>query len=132
MKIQPYKMRSLAKRINQKLNPRYYGPYEAQQKIGAVAYKLKLPEDSKVHPVFHASLLKKVVRPPTEPQPLPSCLNEEWLLDVVPEEAVAVRRNEQGQNEVLVKWRGLPKFENSWELAEQLQSQFPDFLLTYI
>jgi hypothetical protein len=45
-KIQPYKLKSLAKRMNQKLSPRFYGPYEIGQKIGAVAYKLKLPEDS--------------------------------------------------------------------------------------
>ena len=28
LKLQPYRLRSLAKRINQKLSPRYYGPYE--------------------------------------------------------------------------------------------------------
>lgn len=53
LKIQPYKLKSLAKRVNQKLSPRYYGPYEIERKVGAVAYKLKLPPDSKVHPVFH-------------------------------------------------------------------------------
>lgn len=77
LKIQPYKMKKLSKRVNKKLSPRYYGPYEILQKIGAVAYKLELPEDTKVHPVFHVSLLKKVVIPNMEPQPLPSCMNEE-------------------------------------------------------
>ncbi|CAJ2641126.1 unnamed protein product [Trifolium pratense] len=47
LKIQPYKLKSLAKRMNQKLSPRFYGPYEIEQKIGAVAYKLKLPEDNR-------------------------------------------------------------------------------------
>jgi hypothetical protein len=60
LKIQPYKLQKLAKRFNQKLSPRYYGPYEVIERIGTVAYKLRLPEDSWVHPVFHASLLKKV------------------------------------------------------------------------
>lgn len=30
LKIQPYKLKSLAKRVNQKLSPRYYGPYEIE------------------------------------------------------------------------------------------------------
>lgn len=63
LKMQPYKMKSLAKRVNQKLSLRYNGPYEIEQKIGAIAYKLKLPVDAKVHPMFHVSLLKKLVAP---------------------------------------------------------------------
>ena len=54
LKLQPYRLRSLAKRINQKLSPRYYGPYEIVEKISPVAYKLLLPATSLVHPVFLA------------------------------------------------------------------------------
>lgn len=115
LKIQPYKMKKLAKRVNQKLSPRYYGPYEILQKIGAVAYKLKLPEDTRVQPVFHASLLKRAITPSLEPQPLPACMNEEWHLEPTPEKIIEARRNEQGELEVLVKWKNLPDFENSWE-----------------
>ena len=61
LKIQPYKLQSLAKRQNQKLSPRYYGPFEVLEKIGGVAYKLKLPLDSNIHPVFHVSLLKQCI-----------------------------------------------------------------------
>ncbi|GAU48626.1 hypothetical protein TSUD_405850 [Trifolium subterraneum] len=121
LKIQPYKLRKLANRINQKLSPRYYGPYEVEQKIGEVAYKLKLPEESRVHPVFHASLLKKAVTPNVEPQPLPVCLNEKWRLEPEPEEALDTRRDDLGAVEVLVKWKDLPEFENSWESADKLR-----------
>lgn len=89
LKIQPYKLKSLAKRINQKISPRYYGPYEIEKKIGTVAYQLKLPPDSKVHPMFHASLLKKSVAPTVECQPLPACMNEGWLLEAEPESITA-------------------------------------------
>ncbi|GJW13794.1 putative reverse transcriptase domain-containing protein [Tanacetum coccineum] len=43
-----------------KLNPRYVGPFKVLEKVGEVAYKLKLPEElSRVHNTFHVSNLKK-------------------------------------------------------------------------
>ncbi|GKA72331.1 putative reverse transcriptase domain-containing protein [Tanacetum coccineum] len=43
-----------------KLNPRYVGPFKVLEKIGAIAYKLELPQElSRVHNTFHVSNLKK-------------------------------------------------------------------------
>ena len=43
-----------------KLSPKYCGPFKVLQKIGTMAYKLELPDSSRVHPIFHVSFLKKV------------------------------------------------------------------------
>ncbi|GJZ23219.1 hypothetical protein Tco_0560678, partial [Tanacetum coccineum] len=43
-----------------KLNPRYVGPFKVLEKVGAIAYKLELPQElSRVHNTFHVSNLKK-------------------------------------------------------------------------
>ncbi|GJX57761.1 hypothetical protein Tco_0287658 [Tanacetum coccineum] len=43
-----------------KLNPRYVGPFKVLEKVGSVAYNLKLPQElSRVHNTFYVSNLKK-------------------------------------------------------------------------
>ena len=48
-----------------KLSPRYIGPYEILQRVGNVAYELKLPQDlAPVHLVFNISMIKKCLGDP--------------------------------------------------------------------
>ena len=49
-----------------KLSPRYIGPFEIVERIGPVAYRLDLPEElSRVHNVFHISMLRKYISDPS-------------------------------------------------------------------
>ena len=49
-----------------KLAPRYIGPFEIKSKVGEVAYRLVLPPElSRIHPVFHVSMLRKYIPDPS-------------------------------------------------------------------
>ncbi|MCH81353.1 retrotransposon protein, partial [Trifolium medium] len=106
-----------ATRINAKLAAKYYGPYPVIEKIGAVAYKLKLPEESRVHPVFHVSLLKKAVGNYHEDDVLPD-LMEEQIETYTPAAVLAtrkIRHNGEEINQLLIHWKGKNVEEATWE-----------------
>ena len=46
------------KNIPSKLRQKFVRPFKIEEKIGKSAYKLGLPEEWKIHDVFHVSLLK--------------------------------------------------------------------------
>ncbi|XP_075085141.1 uncharacterized protein LOC142168361 [Nicotiana tabacum] len=74
LRVSPMKcVMQFGKRGN--LSPRFIGPYEILDRVGAVAYRLTLPPElSFIHPVFHVSMLRKcmsdssqVIEAPTIP-----------------------------------------------------------------
>ena len=48
-----------------KLAVRFIGPYKIIGRVGEVAYRLDLPEDMHLHPVFHVSMLRRHIRDPS-------------------------------------------------------------------
>jgi hypothetical protein len=62
LRLQPYKQMSLKQdKKDNKLSPKYYGPYKVLQNIGNMAYKLELPTSSRV-PSFPCFIFKEGYR----------------------------------------------------------------------
>ncbi|PNX67717.1 hypothetical protein L195_g055774, partial [Trifolium pratense] len=132
MKLRAHRQNSVVTRINVKLAARYYGPYPIMERIGDVAYKLKLPTSSRVHPVFHVSLLKKAVRQYHESEELPDLMTggQDEVFEL---EDVLVVRNVQKQGEemkqLLIYWKGKTLEDATWEDYVMLKSLFLQFNL---
>ncbi|KAF7815120.1 Transposon Ty3-G Gag-Pol polyprotein [Senna tora] len=131
LKLHKYKQASLAVRVNFKLSKKYYGPYKILARVGAVAYHLELPSTTKIHPVFHISLLKPFVGDTSKlvvPDNFPCITAEELspyaILDSRMLEVVGVLKRQ-----VLVEWTPGHSDEASWEDVETLCSLFPSLNL---
>lgn len=46
LKVRPSKLKTFAKKIKEKLSPRFYGPFHVEERMKVVAYKLLLPKSS--------------------------------------------------------------------------------------
>ncbi|KAJ9526340.1 hypothetical protein QJQ45_009814 [Haematococcus lacustris] len=99
-----------------KFLPRYVGPFKVTGKLGEAAYRLELPPTmSRLHPVFHVSLLKKYTGSQGfHPPPV-----MEWLEDAPHYEVHSLLSHRQvrfkKRMEYLVKWTGYDDTYNTWE-----------------
>nr|GEW21899.1 reverse transcriptase [Tanacetum cinerariifolium] len=103
VKLQPYRQSSVALRQSHKLSKRFFGPFRIVERIGPVAYRLDLPEESQIHNVFHISVLKKCNGDPlSQQQPLPPHF---------------------------IGWQQQHPSEATWEPLEDFRKDFPSFNL---
>ncbi|KAA0045216.1 Ty3/gypsy retrotransposon protein [Cucumis melo var. makuwa] len=130
LKLRPYRQTSLRKKRNEKLSPKYFGPYRVLERIGKVAYKLELPAAAAIHPVFYVSQLKKAVGRGETVQPLNPYMNANYEWITRPEGVYSYRKNPATKEwEALISWKGLPPHEATWESCTDMKYQFPDFHL---
>ena len=92
-----------------------------------VAYKLQLPEEAKIHRVFHVSQLKKHVGAGSVQATLPA-LNEEGEMAATPV-AILDRRmgkvGNKGEVFLLVQWSTGTREDATWELYSEMERSFP-------
>ena len=112
-----------------KLSPRYVGPFQIINKVGAVAYRLELPPNlSGIHNVFHVSTLKKCEFPPkivelplTELQP--DLSYEEHPIKILDVKDRVMRK--RTIRFVKVQWSNHTEEEATWEKEDDLHACFP-------
>lgn len=113
-------------RPTRKFSERYVGPFEILEQISDTSYRLKLPQElSRIHPVFHVSLLlptKKSDIPGRHIEPPgPLALENEDVYEV---EAIVDCRYDKRRKryEYKVEWKGYQDRPDryTWEPAENL------------
>ncbi|GJU39889.1 putative reverse transcriptase domain-containing protein [Tanacetum coccineum] len=113
-----------------KLNPIYVGPFKVLEKVGAVAYKLELPQElSRVHNSFHVSNLKKCYA--DEPLAIPlDGLHIDDKLHFVEEPVEImdreVKRLKQSRIPIVkVRWNSRRGPDFTWEREDQFRKKYP-------
>lgn len=108
-----------------KLAPKRFGPFPITRIIGKTSYKLKLPDKWKIHNVFHGSLLtpyrETEAHGPNYERPQPTIIDDKEEYEV--EQIIDCKQ--QGRNRewvYLIKWKGYPDSENSWEPLHGIQN----------
>lgn len=93
--------------------------FQVLDQVGTVAYRLSLPEEARIHPVFHCSLLKPFKGPlPLEEttQLPPDFINAQSIITPL---AILDQRQTSTTGdswwEVFVQWQGISPDETSWE-----------------
>ncbi|KAK8934166.1 hypothetical protein KSP39_PZI014581 [Platanthera zijinensis] len=130
LKIKPFKGVSRVRRLK-KLSPRYLGPFEILERIGEVAYRLRLSvELSCLHDVFHISVLRKAVQEPSQVLAVDQVPVEEGLTTKVKpisiEDFEVKRLRNKEIRMVKVRWDSCGREELSWEREQTMLEEYPE------
>lgn len=118
LKMQPYRQTTVSGMGNQKLNPKFFGPFEIIEKMGTCAYRLNLPDGSSIHPVFHVSLLKARVGPNQAVAPTLPLIESRSEVLHLPYAIIArrmVKKRNSAVAQLLVQWKGQEEEEATWD-----------------
>ncbi|GJU46171.1 putative reverse transcriptase domain-containing protein [Tanacetum coccineum] len=113
-----------------KLSPRFVGPFEILERIGSMAYRLRLPEKlSSVHDTFHVSNLKKCLADANLHVPLNEIKVNKTLrfveepLKITDREVKTLKRSKIPI--VKVRWNSKHGPEFTWEREDYMKAKYP-------
>ena len=119
-------------RPHRKLAERFIGPFQITDLIGNQAYKLELPPQIRVHPVFHVSLLEpyqaREGEDPSEhdaPEVMPDGTVEYEL------EAIMDDRLRYRTQQYRCRWKSWGPEHDTWQTADDLEHS-PEILQEYL
>ncbi len=120
--------------VSRKLVPKFLGPFEVQEVMGPVNYRLKLPRTLPIHNVFHVSLLKPwVANDSTEfpqqrdPQNHPPAIYQDDPQYIV--EALVGGPSKRGRsrfNWYKVRWQGYGREDDDWIREDDIHQDLID------
>ncbi|GJW68030.1 hypothetical protein Tco_0122454 [Tanacetum coccineum] len=112
-----------------KLAPRYVGPFEILERIGPVAYRLRLPNElSEVHDTFHMSNLKKCLADANLHVPLDEIKVDKTLhfvekpVEIMDREVKTLKRSKIPI--VKVRWNSKRGPEFTWEREDHMKASY--------
>ncbi|GJZ39607.1 putative reverse transcriptase domain-containing protein [Tanacetum coccineum] len=117
-----------------KLAPRFVGPFEIVERIGPVAYRLRLPQElSCIHDVFHVSNLKKCLAESDIQIPLEEIrVNDKVYFIEEPVEIVdrQIKKLKRSWIPIVkVRWDSRRGAEFTWEREDQFKAKYPHLFM---
>ncbi|KAL5768741.1 hypothetical protein ACOSQ2_015524 [Xanthoceras sorbifolium] len=126
VKLLPQQFKAFRK-VHKGLVRKYEGPFPILKKVGKVSYKVKLPPRLKIHPVFHVSHLKPYHADTEDPSrgeslraPTAVVTSYDKEVEEILRDRIVRKRGVPQSSEYLIKWKGLPMSEVTWEPKEAL------------
>ncbi|GJR96063.1 putative reverse transcriptase domain-containing protein [Tanacetum coccineum] len=120
-----------------KLAPRYVGPFEILERIGHVAYRLRLPEElSGIHDTFHVSNLNKCLADASLHVPLDEIKVDKTLyfvkepVEILDREVKSLKRSKIAL--VKVRWNSKRGPEYTWEREDYMRSKYPQLFVEQV
>ena len=109
-----------------KFTYKYIGPFKIKRVVNDNAYELHLPPQMQIHPVLNVSRLKAYhdgrvafpLRARADTRPPPAVTSSDG--DEYEVEGILAKRGKGARTEYLVRWKGWPTWEATWERRQNL------------